>query len=206
MYDPGGSGGAARRPPSLSTSPTFSDGFNERAGQGDVSQAMGRGCGDGEPPFVVTVAQSCTLGGAEDGGAVSGAAASGGVIGGGSGVSMAPSPGESCEAGGPGTSSSSSPGGGGAVTPAMLPELFAWKAGSALAEGVRMVLSGPDTEGVASASSPVDVSPGKFSLHSVTKRDVIVKVSGSDEPGRRAMRSRGVFSKRTSKEKGRRCP
>lgn len=159
-------------------------GDDDDDGDGDIAS---------EPPFLVTVASFCTLGVAEEGatGAVAAAAA---VEGGTSGNTVV----------GDGDDGSSAPvvpmggaGGGGAVTPALLPSLFpkaAGKPGFVLSEGVRMVVCSAEQEGAGgpsggsnsgagggvggAATQPPqgEVSTGRFSLHSATSRDVIVKV------------------------------
>lgn len=136
---------------------------------------------DSEAPFFVTVAQFCTLGGAEEGAlvAVSTTAAGVGTMSGG-GVSdgdLADGIEDITAVGGGG--------GGGAVTPASLPALFP-KGGSpsgsrfTLSEAVRMVINSSSTEqnydGTGAAAPPGSASAGTFSMHSVTKRDTIVRV------------------------------
>lgn len=202
MYDPGegASGGGGPVAPRRSTSPAVSDGSSERIGQVELFRTKGAEEYASEPPFVVTVSQSCTLGGAEDawtgsnagslvpGTCVGASASSSGCL---PSNSAAHQAGEACDSAGSLVNASMSPGGGGAVTPALLPELFPLDVGLALSEGVRMVLSGAETECTASVPAPSEASLGIFSLHSVAERDVIVKVRHNNVMGAAAVSTPG---------------
>lgn len=163
VYDPGGGGGGGsgssslipHHSPATPTSPAFSDGSNWRVTHSEVPRAVPSMDTRGELPFFVMIAPSCSLGGAEEGGAVS----------------------VECDDGGSMMNASLSTGGGGAVTPSMLPVLFPRESGCALSEGVRMVINVSEAEGTTLLSSSGEASTAMFSVHSVTSRDVIVKVS-----------------------------